>query len=219
LSLVEEKGGRARAKREQILAGAQRVFLRDGFAATSTDAIAAEARVSKRTLYSYYPGKKELFADVMRELTLENPQIRALESIEEMSPGSEEELRRDLLDLAQKIVATMMQPDYLALLRTTIADTHRFPQLGGIFRATVPERAMRSFAVFIEKSRERGVVGPDVDGDTAARMFVGPLLTYAVLDGLLTEGPPRPPAREKIEEIVDLYTQAITDNSGKEAVP
>jgi TetR/AcrR family transcriptional repressor of mexJK operon len=219
LSLVEEKGGRARAKREQILAGAQRVFLRDGFAATSTDAIAAEARVSKRTLYSYYPGKKELFADVMRELTLENPQIRALESIEEMSPGGEEELRRDLLELAQKIVATMMQPDYLALLRTTIADTHRFPQLGGIFRATVPERAMRSFAVFIEKSRERGVVGPDVDGDTAARMFVGPLLTYAVLDGLLTEGPPRPPAREKIEEIVDLYTQAITDNSGKEAVP
>jgi TetR/AcrR family transcriptional regulator, mexJK operon transcriptional repressor len=219
LSLVEEKGGRARAKREQILAGAQRAFLRDGFAATSTDAIAAEARVSKRTLYSYYPGKKELFADVMRELTLENPQIRALESIEEMSPGGEEELRRDLLELAQKIVATMMQPDYLALLRTTIADTHRFPQLGGIFRATVPERAMRSFAVFIEKSRERGVVGPDVDGDTAARMFVGPLLTYAVLDGLLTEGPPRPPAREKIEEIVDLYTQAITDNSGKEAVP
>ena len=205
-------------KREQILAGAQRAFLRDGFAATSTDVIAAEARVSKRTLYSYYPGKEELFADVMRELTLENPQIRALESIEEMSPGGEEELRRDLLELAQKIVATMMQPDYLALLRTTIADTHRFPQLGGIFRATVPERAMRSFAVFIEKSRERGVVGPGVDGDTAARMFVGPLLTYAVLDGLLTEGPPRPPAREKIEEIVDLYTQAITDNSGKEAV-
>jgi TetR/AcrR family transcriptional regulator, mexJK operon transcriptional repressor len=219
LSLAGEKGLRARAKREQILAGAQRAFLRDGFAATSTDAIAAEARVSKRTLYSYYPGKEELFADVMRGLTLENPQTRALESIEEMSPGSEEELRRELLELAQKIVATMMQPDYLALLRTTIADTHRFPQLGGIFRATVPERAMRSFAVFIEKSRKRGVVGTGVDGDTAARMFVGPLLTYAVLDGLLTEGPPRPPAREKIEEIVGLYAQAIIDNSGKEAVP
>ena len=69
---------------------------------------------------------------------------------------------------------------------------------------------MRSFAVFIESGRERGVVGPDVDGDTAARMFIGPLLTYAVLDGLLAEGPPHPPAREKIEEIVDLYMKAIT---------
>jgi AcrR family transcriptional regulator len=204
----EKRGSRARVKREQILAGARRVFLRDGFAAASTDAIAAEAKVSKRTLYVYYPSKEDLFADVMRKLTLENPQTRALKSIEEMSPGSEEELRRDLSELAQKIVATMMQPDYLALLRTTIADTHRFPQLGGIFRATVPERAMRSFAVFIEKSRERGVVGRDVDGE-AARMFIGPLLTYAVLDGLFAEGPPRPPAREKIEEIVELYIKAI----------
>jgi TetR/AcrR family transcriptional regulator, mexJK operon transcriptional repressor len=211
LSLTsEEMRPRAREKRDQILAGARRVFLRDGFAAASTDAIASEAKVSKRTLYVYYPSKEELFAEVMRRLTIENPQARALESIEEMSPGDEEELRRDLLELAGKIVATMMQPDYLALLRTTIADTHRFPQLGGLFRATVPERAMRSFAVFIEKSRERGVVGRDVDGGTAARMFVGPLLTYAVLDGLLAEGPQRLPAREKIEEIVDLYMKAIT---------
>jgi len=206
----EELGPRAAAKRDQILAGARRVFLRDGFAAASTDTIAAEAKVSKRTLYVYYPSKEELFAGVMRDLTIENPQTRALESMEEMSPGSEEELRRDLLELAQRIVTTMMQPEYLALLRTTIADTHRFPQLGGLFRATVPERAMRSFAVFIEKSRERGVVAPDVDGETAARMFVGPLLTYAVLDGLFAEGAPRPPAQEKIHGIVEAYTKAIT---------
>ena len=210
VATTKELGPRARAKRDQILSGARRVFLRDGFAAASTDAIAAEARVSKRTLYVYYPSKEELFADVMRKLTIENPQTRALESIGEMSPGSEGELRRDLLELARKIVAAMMQPDYLALLRTTIADTHRFPQLGGLFRASVPERAMRSFAIFIERGRERGVVGPGVDGGTAARMFVGPLLTYAVLDSLLAEGPPRPPAQEKIEEIVDLYMKAIT---------
>ena len=207
---TEDLDPRARAKRDQILAGARRVFLRNGFAAASTDAIAAEAKVSKRTLYVYYPSKEELFAGIMRELSLENPQTRALESMEEMTPGSEEELRRDLLELANKIVATMMQPGYLALLRTTIADTHRFPQLGGLFRATVPERAMRSFAVFIERSRESGVVGPGVDGETAARMFVGPLLTYAVLDGLLAEGPPRLPAQGMIEDIVDLYMKAIT---------
>jgi TetR/AcrR family transcriptional repressor of mexJK operon len=206
---AKELGPRARAKRNQILSGARRVFLRDGFAAASTDAIAAEAKVSKRTLYVYYPSKEELFAGVMRELTIENPQTRALESMEEMAPGSEDELRRDLLEFARKIVATMMQPDYLALLRTTIADTHRFPQLGELFRATVPERAMRSFAVFIESSREHGVVGPGVDGETAARMFVGPLLTYAILDGLFAEGP-RPPAQESIEDIVYLYMKAIT---------
>jgi len=183
--------------------------LRDGFAAASTDALAREAGVSKRTLYAYYPSKEELFVDVLGKLTIENPQIRALESIEEISPADLEEMRRDLLELGQKIVTTMMQPDYLALLRTTIADSHRFPQLGGLFRATVPERAMRGFAVFVERARERGVVREDVDGDTAARMFIGPLLTYAVLNGLLADGQPLPPAPRKIEELVDLYMKAI----------
>jgi TetR/AcrR family transcriptional regulator, mexJK operon transcriptional repressor len=211
LSLASgEKGSRAMAKREQILDGARRAFLRDGFAATSTDTIAAEAKVSKRTLYSYYPSKEELFVDVLRKLTIENPQTRALESMEEMSPETREELREDLLELAQKIVSTMMQPDYVALLRTTIADIHRFPQLAGLFRATVPERALGSFAVFIERARERGVIGEDVDGEAASRMFVGPLLTYAVLDGLFVAGgPPREPASGRIEEIVDLYVKAI----------
>ena len=105
----------------------------------------------------------------------------------------------------------MMQPDYLALLRTTIADVHRFPQLAGLFRATVPERAMSSFAVFIERTRERGVIREDVNGEAAARMFVGPLLTYAVLDGLfVVGGPPRKPASGRIEEIVDMYVEAIS---------
>ncbi len=207
----EELGPRARAKRDQILSGARRVFMRDGFAAASTDAIAAEAKVSKRTLYVYYPSKEDLFVDVLRRLTIENPQTRALESMEGMSPENLEELRRDLLELAQKIVTTMMQPDYLALLRTTIADIHRFPQLAGLFRATVPERAMGSFAVFIVRTRERGVIREDVNGEAAARMFVGPLLTYAVLDGLfIADGPPRKPTPGRIEEIVDMYVKAIT---------
>ena len=162
VSTSGESGPRARAKRDQILDGARRVFLRDGFAGASTDDIAAEAGVSKRTLYAYYPSKEDLFVDVLSKLTLENPQIRALESIEGMSPRNRKEFRWDLLELAHKIITTMMQPEYLALLRTTIADTHRFPQLGGLFRATVPERAMGSFAVFIERTRERGMVRKDV---------------------------------------------------------
>jgi TetR/AcrR family transcriptional regulator, mexJK operon transcriptional repressor len=211
VSTSEELGPRARAKRDQILAGARRVFLRDGFAASSTDAIAAEAKVSKRTLYVYYPSKEDLFVDVLRKLTIENPQTRALESMERMSPENREELRRDLLELAQTIVTTMMQPEYLALLRTTIADIRRFPQLAGLFRATVPERAMSSFAVFIERARERGVIREDVNGEAAARMFVGPLLTYAILDGLLVAGGrPRKPSSGRIEEIVDMYVEAIS---------
>lgn len=206
---LEEEGARARAKREQILAGAQRAFLRDGFAATSTDAIAAEARVSKRTLYSYYPGKEELFAGVLRRLTIENPQTQLLASVEEMEPEDLGELREVLVGLATKVVSTMMDPDYLALLRTIIADTHRFPQLGEIYRSTVPERGFRVFLGLMERVRERGMV--DVpDAEAATRLFFGPIVTYALLDGLFKPGEqPHPPAPEKIEHIVDMYMKAI----------
>jgi hypothetical protein len=35
------------------------------------------------------------------------------------------------------------QPEYLALMRTTLAGVLRFPQLGALFRQTVPEPALR----------------------------------------------------------------------------
>ena len=205
----EEKGSRAWAKREQIVAGARLVFLRDGFAGASTDAIAAEAGVSKRTLYSYYPGKEELFADVLRRLTIDNPHTQVLAMVEETDPGDFGELRETLVGLAGRVASIMMDPDYLALLRIIIADTHRFPQLGEIYRSTVPERGFRIFLALMERVGERGII--DVpDTEVATRLFFGPLVTYALLDGLFKPGErPQPPAPEKIEHIVDMYMKAI----------
>ena len=190
--------------------GARRVFLREGFAAASTDVIAREAGVSKRTLYAYYPSKEELFSDVLRGLTTENPQTRVLESVRRIDPRSTGELREALLGLAGKLVPTMMDPEYLALLRTIVADSHRFPQLGEIFRSTVPEQGIREGRAMLRRAQKNGVA---VEGDpeVMVRMFIGPLLTYALVDGLFrSEGRPQPPGPEKIEEIVELYMKAIS---------
>ncbi len=207
----EERRPRAQVKREQILSGAKKVFLREGFAAASTDVIAREAGVSKRTLYAYYPSKEGLFEDVLRELTIENPQTRVLETVRQVDPKSREELREMLAGLGKKIISTMMEPAYLALLRTIIADSHRFPQLSEIFRSTVPERGIREGTALIQRSQQNGVA---VEGDpeVMVRMFMGPLLSYAMVDGLFRpEGDPRPPTTEKIEQIVDLYLKAISE--------
>ena len=205
-----EERPRAQAKREQILSGAKKVFLREGFAAASTDVIAREAGVSKRTLYAYYPSKEELFEDVLRGLTIENPQTRVLEAVRQVDPKSREELRGMLVGLGKRLISTMMAPDYLALLRTIIADSHRFPRLSEIFRSTVPERGIREGTALIQRSQKNGVA---VEGDPEVmiRMFMGPLLTYALLDGLFQpESDPKPPTIEKIEQIVDLYMKAIS---------
>src|SRR5579863_4183001 len=52
------------AKKLAVLKAALRLFLEQGFGATSMDAIAREAGVSKATLYAHVKSKEELFAAI-----------------------------------------------------------------------------------------------------------------------------------------------------------
>jgi TetR/AcrR family transcriptional repressor of mexJK operon len=205
----QELTPRARAKRDQIREGAQRVFLERGFAGTSTDAIASEAGVSKQTLYAYYSSKEELLVAVMRYLIHEDPQHR-LPTVDEASLGTPEELRQALHSLAQGLVANLMQPDYLALIRVVIAETPRLPQLGPLFRSALPERVLENVSAILERAQHGGVIEV-ADMEAASRMFVGALLTYAIYDGLLVgDSVPRPPTTERIEAVVDLFMKATS---------
>ena len=51
----------ASPKRTAIVAAATELFTQSGYGAVSMDAIAAKAGVSKRTVYSHFPGKDVLF--------------------------------------------------------------------------------------------------------------------------------------------------------------
>jgi AcrR family transcriptional regulator len=52
-------------RRRQLLDAAQRVFVEHGYHDTSMDDIAVAAAVSKPVLYQHFPGKHELFLDLM----------------------------------------------------------------------------------------------------------------------------------------------------------
>jgi TetR/AcrR family transcriptional repressor of mexJK operon len=57
--------GGSEHKRAAIVEAALDVFLREGFARASVDSIAAEAGVSKRTIYNHYGDKENLFLSVI----------------------------------------------------------------------------------------------------------------------------------------------------------
>lgn len=204
---------RAQKKREQIRSAAQRLFLRYGFVGTSTDAIMTEAGVaSKETLYRYYPNKEELFADVLRHLTLENPGNHWLTD-RTLSAHNDQELRALLTSVAQELLTVMLQPDYLAVIRLIIADLPRFPQLGELFRTTIPEQAMQRLLTLLTQAREEGIVKTDVDLDAVVRMFIGSLLTYALFGGLFRMGEtPLMPEPERLAAIVDVLMKALLHN-------
>ncbi|GHO94979.1 TetR family transcriptional regulator [Reticulibacter mediterranei] len=208
--MTEKQALRVQMKRQQMRVAAQRLFLQRGFTATSMDMITAEAGVSKQTLYSYYTNKEDLFADVLQQLTLNNPhnQLLAIDHMPDLK--DHDALRAALMTLAQEIATIMMQPEYLALLRVIIAETPRFPQLATRFRTTVPERSLAYIAALLKQAQEEGLI-THIDWDAAALMFIGSLLTYALLNGLLSgDEPPQPPTSAQLAPSIDLFMKAIS---------
>lgn len=199
---------RALEKRDQIRGGARRVFLERGLDRASTDDIAAAAGVSKQTLYAYYRSKTELLVDVLRQLVMEGPQA-PLANLEAMEPRSRDELRELLVERMSEVVRVMMSKDYLALLRVIIAEAPRMPAVGDVFRSTIPESGISMISEVLERTNAQGITNAP-DTNVAARMLIGSVVTYALLDGLLSpKGPVKQPAQEKIDEIVTLFMKAV----------
>ncbi len=203
---------RAQQTREQIRAAAQRLFLQHGYLATSTDAILAEAGISsKETLYRHYASKEELFVDVLGNLTLSQPRISSKLSALP-APHDLPSLRQALATVAREIFSIMIQPEYLALLRVIIAETPRFPQLGPLFRATVPERGLFILTALLRQAREQHIIA-DVDFDAVTHALLGGLLTYVFLDVVFAGEDAHPPALERADAIVEVMMRALTPNS------
>ncbi len=75
-------------KRSEIIDAATRAFNTHGYAQTTMDAVAAEAGISKGSLYNYFQNKKDLFAQVVLAFSQsESPRID--EIIGKAIPASE----------------------------------------------------------------------------------------------------------------------------------
>ena len=120
-------------KGEAIAAAAVRLFLRDGYERTSVDAIAAEAGVSKRTIYNRYRDKENLFLSVLRDsyaammLTFGEITEAHLGDALADRPG---DVQEDLIAFAREVTARITTaPERTALVRLILAEAPFFPGL------------------------------------------------------------------------------------------
>lgn len=58
-----------RSQRERLFAGIARVMAREGYAATTVDAIAVESGVSRKALYAHFSGKEDVLLQAHRAVT------------------------------------------------------------------------------------------------------------------------------------------------------
>ena len=199
---------RTQRTRERLRAAAHRLFLRQGYLATSIDAILAEAGVSsKETLYRHYANKEALFADVLSHLTMEQPGF--LETLATLpSPHDLPSLRLALTQISREILTMASQPDYLPLVRMILAEAPRFPQLGTLFFSTVTQHGLSIITSLLRSAREQRIIA-DVDLDAVTHVLLGGLLSYVIPNLALVEGEARPPALDRADAVVDIIMSAL----------
>ncbi|WP_137109697.1 TetR/AcrR family transcriptional regulator [Rhodobacter sp. SY28-1] len=138
-----------RLNRERaILDAALKVFAAQGYTGASMDAVAAEAGVTKPTLYSYFPSKESLFQAMML-----GKRDAMLDVFEHPSQAG---MVGDLLIFAWAYADTVMRPEMLSLARLIIGEVQRFPEIGRAYQASGPDHLLRGIMRYLDGQRHAG---------------------------------------------------------------
>jgi len=189
-------------KRTAITRAAAEMFVRHGYDATSMDLIAAEARVSRQTIYNQFENKEKLFRTIISSLTDE-----AVLPLAE--PGRKTLSVRDtLLRLARSILATSLRPSALAVHRLVVAEAARFPELGPAIYASGAANAVEQLAEFLRQQSQLGhlhVRNPSA----AAEQFFGMVKGFHQFRALIGVQPRRREVEAGADEAVDTFLRAF----------
>lgn len=155
-------------RRAQLLEAALTVFSRDGYAGATMDAVAAEAGLTKPTLYQYFPSKEALFSAMM--LGKRDAMLAVFEHDDglDMVPA--------LLRFAWAYADTVMRPELLALARLIIGEVQRFPEIGRAYQASGPDQVLRGVMAYLEARRGDGRLAFD-EAELAAQDLWGLVLS------------------------------------------
>ncbi len=183
-SPVPARRGRPRdpERLQRIVAAAARQFHEHGLSGTSMDAIAAEAGVSKMTVYSHFPSKGELFIAAVASRTAE---LMGSE-LPPMDP------------LKPKQALTALGRAFLRLIRDDqVVQHHRIlfglrdahPEVRQAFHDEGPDRMRLALAAYLAEAARQGALKVKQPA-LAADQFMGLFLGSGQLRHLLNLGKP-----------------------------
>ena len=153
------------AKRRQILLGAETVFTECGYEGASMSRIAAEAGVSKGTLYNYFDSKSKLFAVFFEQ----KASLTLLHIFQQAN--DEEDPVAALRAIGLRMVEMILSPASLTLYRIVVSEAIKFPHLAEVYWEAGPCRAVDHMAAWIGRQVAGGRLRVD-DPPFAAEQFL-----------------------------------------------
>ncbi|MGK9236261.1 TetR/AcrR family transcriptional regulator [Inquilinus limosus] len=203
---------RQEARQEEFLRAATEVFFTSGFAGASVDEIIAKVGGSKRTIYSYFGNKEQLFATVVREIAR-----HAMGPLAE-ADFARADLEATLQEVGQRYLGVIMSPAALQLYRTVVGEGSRFPDLAKVFFEAGPGRTSANLArVLEEKGRDWGIEAGDPK--RLAEHFLGMIRDDLHLQVVLGLRPPPTPAEAwaAVESAVRMFVNGARGASAESA--
>jgi TetR/AcrR family transcriptional repressor of mexJK operon len=179
-------------KRDRIIDAGRSVFLADGFGDATMDAIAAEAKVSKMTVYRHFRNKELLFAGVISELCRRIVDDD-LESLLALAPP------QALRSFADRVVAIIFARETIELHRIVVAESRRFPKLGRLFYRSGPQACIEMLEQYLRRHRPRA--WSNGDARRHAEEFLDLIRGYPHLRLLL--GVAERPSRRELQARID----------------
>lgn len=158
----------ASPKRRAVLDSAARLFMAEGYAAVSMDAVARAAQVSKATLYAHFPGKDALFAEIVGN----NCRRMQDEMASAAQAGTGHALAPALAALGARWLRFLLEPRVRALHRVVVAECIRAPELARAFYTAGPQALRHWLAGWLEEQAARGQLRPGTDTAQAADQFL-----------------------------------------------
>lgn len=152
--------GRSARKRQAIADVALTLFLRNGYRDTSMDQVAADAGVSKQTVYKHFADKERLFTDIVLGVTRNSDKITAelTATLDADSVKSVDEVGTVLERLARTYLDAVLEPHVLALRRLIIAEAERFPDLARHYYERAPARGIELIAEALQNFADRRLI-------------------------------------------------------------
>ena len=162
------------ARPQEILDAALAVFADKGYAAARMDDIAARARVSKGTIYLYFPSKEAVFKALVQEMLA--PELARFAGLASAHRGKIAPLLAEILRSLGRFLASS---DRVMLPKMVIAEAGNFPDLARIYREEIIARGLALFGGLIQAGIASGEFQP-IPAEHGARLCVAPLFLAAI---------------------------------------
>ena len=147
--MSKEKINKGR-KYQQVISGARSIFLSEGFEAANMDVIAQTAKVSKATLYSYFPDKQSLFIEVAKS-ECESQADNALKIIDQT-----QSVDKVLHQAAAYTINWLVSDIAQQIFRICVSEIERFPILGKSFYENGPLMGQSKLIEYFKYAEQQG---------------------------------------------------------------